>query len=265
MKNVLITGGNGYIGGNLERKLIEKNCDITIADKGMTVYDYSVYDGVVHLAALSGIAACKNDFQSGVWDNIISAFTVFEECRNCRIPVVFTSSQAAKTPLANLYATIKAIIEVKAKQINMAGGDIKVLRLANVYGGYGYFNKKNTVVKKMLNQKFIGGPVHVHGDGTQTRDFIHVDDVCEYIIRALEYDNKIIVPVDIGTGIETTILDLARMMRHHFAFTDARVVGVDSNVADITRAVALFDYRAPSRIQKYIDEMIDLHSQRPVI
>ena len=265
MKRILITGGNGYIGENLKTRLKEKKYDVVIIDKGMTVYDYGDYDGIVHLAALSGIIPCQNDFKTAVWDNIFTAFTVFEKSVEYEIPVVFTSSQAAKTPTANIYATVKAIIEMRAEQINFTGGDIRVLRLANVYGGYKYMEKKNTVIMRMLSQKFRGGPVHVHGDGKQERDFIHVDDVCEYLIRALEFEGKIMKPVDIGTGIATSIYDLSTMMRHHMAFTDVRNTGMDSSVADPSRAVQFFGYKAPNRIRSYIDEMIHLHSLRPVV
>jgi nucleoside-diphosphate-sugar epimerase len=265
MKNVLITGGNGYIGENLERFLKEKDYNVTVMDKGMTVYDCDPYDAVVHLAALSGIVACQKDFKSAVWDNILTAFDIFDKARDAHIPVVFTSSQSAKVPSSSVYATMKGVVEVRAAQMNMIGGNVKVLRLANVYGGYKYMEKKNSVIKKMLNFKFRGGPIHVHGDGKQERDFIHVYDVCEYILRSLKYEDKIIEPVDIGTGEATSILNLARMMRHNFAFTDARDVGSTSSIADTSRAISLFDFKASNRVQEYIDEMIDLHSKRPVL
>jgi UDP-glucose 4-epimerase len=264
VKRVQITGGKGYIGGNLEILLKERGYDVVITDKGEPIQSVGV-DGIVHLAALSGIKACKSDFRTAVWDNIFSAFHSFDISREFHIPVVFTSSQAAKNPLQNLYATIKSIIEIRASQVTQTGGDIRVLRLSNVYGGKGYFEKKNTVVKQMLNQKFSGSPIRVHGDGKQERDFIHVEDVCEYIVRALEHSNKIYKPIDIGTGKGTTILRLAQMMRHSFAFTDARDVGVESSIADPTDAIALFDYKAYDRVQEYIDEIIDLHSNRPVV
>lgn len=264
MKRIQITGGKGYIGENLEHFLQEKGYEVIISDKGDFLRGLEI-DGIVHLAALSGIKACKDDFKTAVWDNIFSAFTSFDVSRELGIPVVFTSSQAAKIPTQNLYATIKAIIEIRASQVTQTGGDIRVLRLSNVYGGRGYILKKNTVIKQMLQRKFSGAPIKVHGSGKQMRDFIHVEDVCEYIIRALEYPNKIYKPIDIGTGKGTTILRLAEMMRHHYAFTDARDVGVDSSIADPSEAIELFNYKAYDKVQKYIDEMIDLQSQQPVV
>jgi UDP-glucose 4-epimerase len=262
MKNILITGAAGYIGQNLVKFLENEGCSVFQYDYQINanIHDLSKYDGVVHLAALSGIAACEKNLESAIDRNIIFAFEIFDRALEAKIPVVFTSSQAAKEPKSSIYAMMKKIVEIKALSNTYQGGDVKVLRLTNVYGGMDYLKKKNTVVKRFLLQKLKGDLITIHGDGTQIRDFIHVEDVCKYIWLALNYDGKIECPIDIGTGIGTSIIDLAKKFGHSYAFTDNRNVGTDSNIADITKAKELFEYTAPNRIHSYIHTQPNLLS-----
>jgi UDP-glucose 4-epimerase len=120
--------------------------------------------------------------------------------------------------------------------------------------------KKNTVIKKFLNKRIKGNVLTIHGDGTQKRDFIHVDDVCEFIWLALNYDDRIFEPIDIGTGIATSMIDLAKKFAHSYAFTDSRNVGAQSSVANTSKAKELFGYQAKDKIREYIDTRPDLLS-----
>ncbi len=266
MKNVLVTGASGYIGQNLIKHFEKRGCRTFPYDRKIRKWDradiesFEKYDGVVHLAALSGIPACQNDIDSAIFDNMIISFKIFERALESKIPVVFTSSQAAKLPDVSIYATMKRSVELMAYDILDRGGDIKVLRLSNVFGGFGYMKKKNTVIKLFLNKKIKGNVIAIHGDGTQERDFIHVDDVCEFIWLALNYDGKILEPVDIGTGIGTSMIDLAKKFAHSYAFTDSRNTGTQSSVADITRSKELFGYQARDKIKEYINTRPDLLS-----
>ena len=79
MKNVLVTGASGYIGQNMIRHLETKGCRSFPYDVKMREWDranvleYRKYDGVVHLAALSGIAACEKNHEKAVRDKVIFA------------------------------------------------------------------------------------------------------------------------------------------------------------------------------------------------
>jgi len=266
MKHILITGSKGYIATNLTNYLSKTEYRINGIDKvyGMKAefimkYDYKC-DAIIHLAALSGIKSCEDDLITAVRDNISSAFNIFHLSYEKNIPVIFLSSQAAKDPNSSRYAMMKKIIEIQAEILNKeCSTDIKVLRLTNVYGGVDYLEKKNTVVKKFIESYKSRKPIIVEGSGDQTRDFIHVDDVCEYIKRCIEMDDmKIDEPVDIGTGVQTSINELARMFNTDNIQYDisSRSVGVVTNVAYIDKAIELFGYKASSKLQEYINERI---------
>jgi len=268
-KNILITGVNGYIGLNLSNYLIRNGYNVSGIDKVfgnpaelLTGSNTLYIDAIVHLAALSGIKACEDNFEESIIDNISSAFNIFNLSHKFSTPVIFLSSQAAKDPKSSIYAMMKRTIEIQAEMLNRkTDSDIKVLRLTNIYGGVSYLEKKNTVVKKFIEAYKNKRQIIIDGDGSQTRDFIHVDDVCEYIMRCIRFDSgiKILEPVDIGTGEQTTINELARMFDNcNVEYdTDSRSVGVDTNYADITKAVEIFEYKAINRLEEYIDEILN--------
>ena len=265
----LITGGKGYIGENIIKAYSLSNkfdvCDYNTG--GMLAHklreeDVKEYDGIIHLAALSGLAACEKDPFLAWQDNVITAMNVFSLAAKLQIPVVFTSSQAAKDPKSSKYANIKWACEQMAYYYNNSDykASIYVLRLANVYGGYRYLKKKQTCVKQFITKYNNNEPLIIHGDGTQTRDFIHVNDVCRAIMKVLlikPYDKS---PMDIGTGRVISILELKdmfpRKINQHYEFQKVRNVGTDSSIADTKDAMERIGFKAELFIEDYIKEMV---------
>ena len=279
---ILVTGGSGYIGSNLNLLSFEKGffksfIDVDICDyyndnmknlyhrnlplaQDLSYNDVNEYDGVVHLAALSGLAACEEDSVDAVEKNIITAMNVFKQATYVGIPVVFTSSQAAKDPLSSKYAFIKWTCEQMAEVYNKSGGMNYVLRLSNVYGGHHYLEKKQTCVKQFITRYKENKPLIVHGDGTQKRDFIHVWDVCSAIVKILEKKPSMKGPIDIGTGIGTSIMELREMFSSllgpiDYEFKKIRNVGTDSSIANVSQAKKLIGFKAKRRLKDYIKEM----------
>jgi nucleoside-diphosphate-sugar epimerase len=168
---------------------------------------------------------------------------------------VFASSQAAENG-GNLYADTKKICEEIAQiSDRYPGGDVRVLRFANVYGGKGYLEKKNTALASFIKCRLAGEVAEVHGYGNQYRDFVHVDDVCNAIILALECDRPLLHPVDIGTGVKTPILQLARdIVQCGYTLRGDISAGVAGNVADTTRAKELLGFEAQKKIEDVMEE-----------
>lgn len=265
---ILVTGGHGYIGQNFIEKYKTDNIKFYVSEKergdiipAELIDDFLMFDGVVHLAALSGIEACDKYPKEAIRSNLFTAQNVFVGAAKANIPVVFTSSQAAKNPASSSYAMQKRAIELMAEQVNAQGGKVTVLRLTNVYGGKDYLTKKNTVIKQFITNYLNDKPIRIDGNGEQKRDFIHVEDVCTAIQYGLvePYTKK---PIDIGTGISTSINEIGMMVanaatkEYNFKHSSDRSVGVESNVADTTEAKKYWGFIAVSRMQEYINEMI---------
>ncbi len=177
----LITGGRGYIGGNLA-EMLEDPLILDSTDG----WDVTVYKDVFklmirsdvcyHLAAISGIKDCEVDPLKAIETNIIGTMNVAKAAKYCGVPMVFASSFAVNNP-SNVYAMTKYLGE---KIVLDLGGN--VVRIANVYGGLNYTEKKGSAVAALMK-----GTWEERGLGMQTRDFVHVKDVCEtFIVAALD-------------------------------------------------------------------------------
>ncbi|GAG47581.1 unnamed protein product, partial [marine sediment metagenome] len=136
------------------------------------------------------------------------------------------------------------------------------LRFANCYGPYS--DHKTSVVAKFIRRAKQGKALIIYGDGNQTRDFIHAQDVCRAIDLALECDSQALnagrdtsdsgLIFQIGTGRETEIIKLADMIRDLAVESGIKASDVvlekeqkgdiKKNYADISKAKELLEFKA---------------------
>lgn len=253
MKNVMITGGKGYIGTNLSAYL-KKGFNIKIVDKidGNYVEEWQEWEGfdyIVHLAAMSGVKDCRYEPEQATVDNISATFHLFRNALKYNIPVVFASSGAAQRPEDNFYAATKRIGEVEAIRLNDAGANIKILRFSNVYGGINYFGYKNSVVSKFFQDTHLT----INGDGHQTRDFIHVTDICHAIYLAIKCENVVEIPMGVGTGANTSILNLAQMFNKQYSFNyESDLVGPDESPSEVVTSKKHIGFESSIKLEDQI-------------
>jgi nucleoside-diphosphate-sugar epimerase len=263
IKNVVVMGSEGYIGENLCKYLLGKRMGVFQFDSktGQHAENFHTLgtnmNFIVHLAAFPGIINCTLDFDRAVTENISSAFNVFRMAYIQKIPCIFASSQAAKEPYDNLYASIKRIIEVEADRLNRRGADIRIFRLTNVYGGYKYLEKKNTVIKKFIMAQRKNKPLMINGDGSQVRDFTHVNDVCDAIYKCMLRERGFLSPVDIGSGEGVSVLELAKMISEKLTFLpESDTIGISRSVANPKMAERLFGFTAKHKLSEYLRKEI---------
>lgn len=264
---IAIIGHKGYIGQNLVNHCEVNKDEVLGFDKkeglaGENVkFFFSKLDAVVHLAAFPGVANCMSDLERATIDNISSAFNIFRECYQEGLPCIFISSQAAKYPDHSRYGTIKRMIEIEADRYNSRGGDIRVLRFTNVYGGMGYFQKKSTVIARIVKSIRENKPFVVYGQGLQTRDFIHVDDICKAIYYTIKH-KPYRCPIDIGTGVGTSVMQLVRMFQKKssdFLFTydeNSDMIGPNESIANPLSADVELGFKYHVKLQDWVDSLI---------
>ena len=182
-------------------------------------------EGVVHLAAQTGVPGSLQDPFHDCRTNVLGTLNLLEAARLRQaeaghpIRFVFASSNAPlgkqpppatedKAPLPiSPYGASKLAGEGYCLAYNGSWGlGTVVLRFANLYGPYSAH--KNSVVAKFIKDIAAGGQITIHGDGQQTRDFIYVGDLCRAIQLALESEIGGEV-FQIATGVETSIAELA--------------------------------------------------------
>ena len=265
MKKVLITGNRGYIGTNLTTYLTKCGFKIGGIDKRDSLYcenfklpKKSDLFGIVHLAATANIEYCNQNTSQAIKDNIIASQNIFEEAAEANIPVIVASSQAVKNP-TNTYALTKAATEEFAEHYICQGADIKILRFANVFGGKLFIETKTSVIAKFIRARQNNEPLIINGDGQQTRDFVHVDDVCEAIMFALYYEDPVEEPIDIGTGKGRSILSIAQIISDNIVYNKNgnNLVGVFSNIAHTQPAYDVYSFKAKRSVEEYLQSVLD--------
>jgi UDP-glucose 4-epimerase len=174
---------------------------------------------VVHLAAQSGVISSVEDPEHDCSVNVLGTFNVLEAARRAGVQsVVFASSAAAigqKAPPVteegsprplSPYGASKLAAEGYCSAYNGSFGiNTVALRFANVYGPHS--THKTSVVARFLSWALEDVPVAIYGDGSQTRDFIFVEDLCQAILLALD-DNVQSGVYNVGTGTMASVNEL---------------------------------------------------------
>lgn len=276
-RRLLITGGAGFIGANLVRLLLERNYQITILDNliagrreylaglpiefvqgdilDQTTVERAIagQNGVVHLAAQTGVPGSLSDPRKDCDINVLGTLNILEACRRQKTTngkqvvdtrVIFASSNAPLGRQAPPATEDKAPLPISPYGASKLAGEAYclayhgswglgtvVLRFGNVYGPFSAH--KGSVVAKFLKDLSDGKNLVVDGDGLQTRDFIYVGDLCRAICLALESDVCGEV-FQVATGTETAISDVAEMTKS-VSGSNAAVTHGPTRQADIRR------------------------------
>jgi UDP-glucose 4-epimerase len=152
-----------------------------------------------------------------------------------------TPEDAALEPVSPYGASKAAAETYLALYTRLHGLSTLSLRLGNVYGPRQDPHGEAGVVAIFAGAAAAGRPVTVYGDGRQTRDYIYVGDVVDAFLAAAEISAT--GSVNIGTGVETSVLDLVAAVGATAEHAPARTGEVARSCLDIRRAAELLDWR----------------------
>ena len=248
---IIVTGGAGFVGSHLVELLVKKNhypiiidnlnsgvysniknfvdskqakfikCDITNFKK---VIQLPKVDAVIHLAAIASVVE-SNDNPIFVNDvNVNGTLNMLEFCRKNKIKkFIFTSSaaiygdyeknitEASPTIPTTVYGSTKLTGEQYCKiYSNLFEINITSLRPFNIYGPRQNDTYAGVISKFMDRLNNNKSPI-IFGNGKQTRDFIHVNDVVKAFYSALKYKKKKFDVFNLATGTSTSINELANI------------------------------------------------------
>jgi GDP-L-fucose synthase len=295
MTRVLVTGGGGFLGSHLVERLERDGHDVVAArrrDYDLTsmadtqrLFDDAQPELVFHLAAeVGGIGANRANPGRYWYANLIMGAHVLEQARlheTSKLVVAGTVCAYPKlTPVpfredelwngypeeTNApYGVAKKAILVGAQAYREQYGTNAIFLLpTNLYGPRDNFDLQTSHVIPALIRKMLESPEEVvlWGDGSPSREYLYVEDCVEGLVLAAErYDAP--DPVNLGTGVETTIRETAELVADAVGFEGTIVWdssmpnGQPRRSLDAGRAAELFGFRAQVPLREGIAKTID--------
>lgn len=300
-ETVFVTGGAGFIGMHVVPLLLEKGYKVRIFDNmfrgdrdqvaalgpDVELIDQDVrYGGavhaamkgctkVIHMAALAINKSMADPYES-MDVNMMGNFNVFAAAADHGIDrIVYCSS-------ASVYGDPKKLPMHEDDELDpltpyciskRTGEDLLgffertkglswvALRFFNVYGpGQKTQAYYTSVINHFLNRIRNGEPPVIDGKGEQSMDFIHVHDIARAVVLSLESEQAN-VPVNVGTGIDTSIKDLAEILIDAVGadvepIFNPRDVLVSRRAADMTRAKEVLGFEPTIDVRSGMTELI---------
>ena len=225
---------------------------------------------VFHLAAEARIQNCMNDPVLAVETNTIGTLNILDCAKLERTKRVMFSSTSAiyglkNTPpmqetdtpdCLNAYAYSKWFSEGLCKMYSsLYGVDTVCFRYFNVFGDRQPIRGSYApVIGVFSRQKNAGEPMTIVGDGLQTRDYIHVNDVVSANIKGMLYPDPLNGEVfNVGSGSNYSVLDIAKIMGGVYTYIPARDGEARDTLADTTKIKNKFNWRTTIPMKDWIE------------
>ena len=279
----LVTGGAGFVGTNLIKTLLEKKHKVTSIDnystgkkeneqEGCEYQTYSIlnpfnypplfsnkeYDIVFHLAASSRIQPSFKDPNPYILTNIVGTYNVVKYCVNNKIPLIYAGSSSHhsgkfKNPYTFTKSSGEEIIELYKQHFGLKAA---VARFYNVYGPYqltegGY----TTLIGKWLNNIKNKKECEIYGNGEQRRDFTHVNDIVDGLIKIME-TRTYKYTFEFGRGKNYSVNEVAKIFKIDPIYKEAKPGEAKETLCNISLAKNILNWNPQINLEDYINEQL---------
>lgn len=296
---VIVTGGAGFIGSHLVDTLVAQGHQVIVVDNLITgrleyvnpqatFYNFDInspqiesifssdIDAIIHLAAQIKVPKSFEDPIADLKTNVLGGLNLLQNAIKYNIKkfVYINSAAEIGNPLVNPidenhqlnpispYGISKQVFEkyllLYAKKENI---DYTILRLANVYGPRQDNSGEGGVVSIFVSKILQGETPQIHGNGSQTRDFVYVQDVVNVIVKSLNSTRN--GKYNIGSATEISIQKLFLTIVNltgkniHPLYMDAREGDIERSFFDTTKANNELDWRAQFSLEEGLQRTID--------
>ena len=279
---ILVTGGAGFVGTNLIKKLLKEGHEVHSLDnydsglreneqEGCTYHTFDIdyidwfeddFDLVYHFAALSRIQPSFTNPTETFTVNTIGTLAVAEWARETNTKVVYSGSSSRwHDPFKSPYACFKHMGEEIFKLYKQVYNlDVEICRFYNAYGPYEIVDGDwAAVIGKWRRQVRDGEPITIVGDGEQRRDFTHIDDIIEALYKIGVGDYKHHDAWELGTGNNYSINEVYQMFKNKFDIGCKHIPDQPGNYRETLRenddALDQLDWKPQDRLLDYINSL----------
>tara|TARA_Y100000592_G_scaffold50352_1_gene79696 strand:+ start:573 stop:1436 length:864 start_codon:yes stop_codon:yes gene_type:complete len=282
---VLVTGGAGFVGTNLIKKLLKDGHIVVSLDnystghkdnrqKGCTYFDVDItekfdewpekFDVIFHLAALARIQPSIKNPTPSLQTNVVGTLNVLEYARKTNTQVIYSGSSTKhagifKSPYAWSKHSGEELCKLYSKVYNL---NTTICRFYNVYGNYHIRTGDYATVIGIFERQFISNkPLTITGDGEQRRDFTHIDDIVNGLIKCVGKEHKA-EEFEFGSGVNYSINEVAAMFESESGlplvdYIPARPGEYPTTLADYSKAKEKLDWCPTKNIKEYITKWVE--------
>ncbi len=279
---VLVTGGAGFVGTNLIKRLLDDGHNVVSIDNystgkeenhqdGCLYYKYDLsynyirddgdrYDIIYHIAALARIQPSLKDPYKSLYNNFVSTLNILEYARQNNISFIYAGSSTFHHGLySSPYAWSKYGGEELCKLYsNVYDINTSICRFYNVYGPHqleeGIYSTVLGIFEKQYRER---KPLTITADGKQRRDFTHIDDIIDGLVRCADHKFKAEF-FELGRGINFSINEVADMFGKDYPreYLPARKGEYDRTLCDYSAAKLKLGWNPSKSLKDYIKTVI---------
>jgi len=290
----LVTGGAGFVGTNLIKRLLKDGHDVTSLDNYSTGFKENEQEGckyivgdvrtnfwdlsqtdecevtceceienvdvIFHMAALARIQPSIKDPKPALNVNVNGTLNVLEYARKYNTQVIYAGSSSKHHGIFNSpYAWSKhggeELCKLYSKVYDL---NTTICRFYNVYGEHHIRTGSYATVLGIFEEQYLNKtPLTITGDGEQRRDFTHIDDIVEGLVNCIGKDYKA-EEFELGTGVNYSINEIAEMFKCESKYIPARPGEYDITLCDYSKANKELGYNPKGNLKRYIKQWLEV-------